>query len=141
MDFAKQIIMLSELHFRLNFEYCLVVSLITCHHVGTPGFRAPECMTGSVCQSEKVDCWAVGICMASLMTGRYPFLLPPNDYIAMLQLTKMGLSNIGFVHLTCEIWDRVHTKLHIYGYRKLKQKAAALEMTLRTGDKIGKNCF
>ena len=41
---------------------------------GTPGFKAPETLWGSMCQTSAVDVFSAGIIFASLIFRRYPFL-------------------------------------------------------------------
>ncbi|KAK3275152.1 hypothetical protein CYMTET_16702, partial [Cymbomonas tetramitiformis] len=51
---------------------------------GTRGFRAPEVLLGVAGQTCAVDMWSVGVVMASLLTGRFPFFSTGQDDQAAL---------------------------------------------------------
>jgi len=63
---------------------------------GTPGFRAPEVLLGSLEQGPALDVWAAGVCLFSLLTRRYPpFGSGPEvrqDETALLQVRKRPLA-------------------------------------------------
>lgn len=56
---------------------------------GTAGFRAPEVLFRSTCQTPSVDIWSAGIIFLSILTGRYPFFKAIDDNMAIMQLISL----------------------------------------------------
>ncbi|KAM4604904.1 cell division cycle 7-related protein kinase isoform 2-T2 [Polymixia lowei] len=53
---------------------------------GTPGFRAPEVLTGCPNQGTAIDVWSAGVILLSLLSGRYPFFKGGEDLISLTQI-------------------------------------------------------
>jgi cell division control protein 7 len=56
---------------------------------GTAGFRSPEVLFRYENQTTAVDCWAAGIILLSLLSGRYPFFKSTDDSMAIMQLISV----------------------------------------------------
>ncbi|TBU11800.1 CDC7-like protein kinase [Hamiltosporidium tvaerminnensis] len=53
---------------------------------GTRGFRAPEVLFRSPCQSRSIDIWSVGVIFLILLTKQYPFFNSSDDIDAILEI-------------------------------------------------------
>ncbi|XP_052737290.1 cell division cycle 7-related protein kinase isoform X1 [Bicyclus anynana] len=56
---------------------------------GTQGFRPPEVLLKSPRQGTRVDTWAAGVVLASLLTARYPFFRAADDVSALAELADL----------------------------------------------------
>ncbi|KAJ3397382.1 hypothetical protein HDU92_008373 [Lobulomyces angularis] len=69
---------------------------------GTKGFRAPEVLFKVPNQKRALDMWSVGVCFASLISGRYPFFQSNDDMEALLEIGHIyGLKEMKKVARLC----------------------------------------
>lgn len=59
------------------------------NRAGTRGFRAPEVLFKCTSQTTKIDIWAVGIILLSLLTRRFPFFNCMDDADALIELSTI----------------------------------------------------
>ncbi|CDK27264.1 unnamed protein product [Kuraishia capsulata CBS 1993] len=59
------------------------------NRAGTRGFRAPEVLLRCGNQTTKIDIWAAGVMLLTLMARRFPFFDSPDDTSSLIELTSI----------------------------------------------------
>jgi len=56
---------------------------------GTRGFRAPEVLMKVTKQTTAIDIWSCGVVMVSMLVGRYPFFVSPDDLSSLAEIATI----------------------------------------------------
>lgn len=59
------------------------------NRAGTRGFRAPEVLFKCTAQSTKIDIWAAGIILLTILAARFPFFNSADDIDAVIELAHV----------------------------------------------------
>lgn len=56
---------------------------------GTGGFRPPEVLLKYPKQDQKLDIWAAGVCLLTLLSRRYPYFPAVDDSMSLIQISAL----------------------------------------------------